>query len=293
MKLRDSYHIYAGATIILWASSYIMTRIALTHFSPLSLGFLRYFLAAVFLSICIIATKTPLPKLKDVPFMFCSGLAGFGLYVLCFNMGSVTVASAISSVVMATSPVWTAILALIFFKEKLKAFQWIAVAIEFFGIVVLALYGSDVHLSTGVLWIVVAAILVSIYNVAQRQLLKTYTPFQATAFCMILGMLPLFIFSPSAFAEISGAEPRHIICLLLLGTMTSAVAYMFWAMAFKKASAISQVTNYMFLTPFLATFFGFIVGGEVPSVSSIVGGVIIMTGVFLFYKDNFLRKNVI
>ena len=43
----ETYHFYATITIICWSIAYVFTRLVLEHFSPFSLGFLRYLIASV------------------------------------------------------------------------------------------------------------------------------------------------------------------------------------------------------------------------------------------------------
>ena len=45
----------------------------------------------------------------------------------------------------------------------------------------------------------------------------------------------------------------------------------------------------MFVTPFLTTILGFVMMGEVPDKATILGGIIILFGLFLFNKENFLE----
>ena len=57
---------------------------------------------------------------------------------------------------------------------------------------------------------------------------------------------------------------------------------MAWTKAFAKAKQTSQVSNYMFVTPFLASLLGFLLAGEVPDRATLVGGAIILAGLLLF-----------
>lgn len=45
----------------------------------------------------------------------------------------------------------------------------------------------------------------------------------------------------------------------------------------------------MFVTPFLTTILGFIMMGEVPDKATLLGGIIILTGLFMFNKESFLE----
>jgi len=70
--------------------------------------------------------------------------------------------------------------------------------------------------------------------------------------------------------------------LAVLGIFSSAIAYVAWSAAFAKAKQTSQVSNYMFITPFLTSILGFIIANEVPEQSTLVGGAIILFGVLIF-----------
>ena len=55
-----------------------------------------------------------------------------------------------------------------------------------------------------------------------------------------------------------------------------------WSKAFAKAKETSLVSNYMFLTPFLTSLFSFIIIGEIPDGATLLGGLIILAGIFVF-----------
>ena len=62
---------------------------------------------------------------------------------------------------------------------------------------------------------------------------------------------------------------------------------MAWAKAFSLAEKTSQVSNYMFLTPFLAALLDF----RIPDKATCIGGGIILFGVLIFnFGGNFRRQ---
>ena len=63
-----------------------------------------------------------------------------------------------------------------------------------------------------------------------------------------------------------------------------------WAKASSKAKNTSQVSNYMFVTPFLTSILGFLMAGEVPDQATLIGGGIILLGVLLFNFGGMFRK---
>lgn len=290
MKIKDSFHPYAITTIIFWSLAFVYTKLALQHFSALSLGFVRYLLASIVLLIVVIASKIKPPKPKDYILFAMSGGLGFFLYMVTFNMGSTTVTAATSSIIVATAPIMTALMALIIYKEKIKAYQWVAVGIEFIGILVLTLLDGSFSTNAGVIWLLLAAVCLSSYNMIQRKITKTYSAMQSSAYSIFAGTIMLAIFAPKSINEMATAPPIQWFYIVILGVFSSAVAYVCWAKAFAKAEKTTYVSNYMFLTPFLASIEAVLIGGETLSKSTIFGGIIIMSGVFLFNKANYIQK---
>lgn len=287
MRFKDSHHPYAMVTILFCSLAYVLTRLTLRYFSPFSLGFLRYFTASVALAAVAVASKMKLPRLGDIPWFLLAGAVGFFLYMIAFNKGQQTVTASAASVIMATAPVATALLARLIYKEKLRAFQWIAVSIEFAGVAMLTLMNGVFSVNKGLLWMLLAVLLLSVYNLLQRRLTKTYTALQTSAYGIFFGTLMLAVFLPASLREASHAPGIQLVYIAVLGVFSGAIAYVAWSKAFAKAKQTSQVSNYMFVTPLLASLFGFLVAGEVPDPATIIGGTMILLGVLTF---NFAGK---
>ncbi len=283
MNEKNSFHIYAIITIIFWSLAYVLTKLALQYFTPFSLGFLRYFIASCTLLIIAWLTRMKLPQIKDLPYFILAGALGFFIYMITFNLGQKTVTASTASIVISTVPVLTALLSRFVDKEKLSFLQWLAIAIEFIGVAVLTLMHGFVSINMGLVWLFLAALALSLYNLLQRKLTKKYTALQASAFSIFFGTILLAVFLPASAREILDNVPViQWVYLLILGVFSSAVAYVAWSRAFAKAKRTSQVSNYMFITPFLASLFGFLLAGELPESSTLIGGGIILLGVFIF-----------
>ncbi|MGL5435791.1 MAG: DMT family transporter [Lachnospiraceae bacterium] len=282
MKLSESHHPYAMATIIFWSLAYVFTRLTLQYFSSLSLGFIRYFIASCALIVITFAVKMKLPALNDLPWFAAAGAVGFFFYMIAFNKGQATVTAATGSVVIATVPVITALLARFIYGEKLQPYQWLAIAIEFTGVLTLTLLNGMLSVNAGLIWLFSAALALSIYNLMQRKLTKKYTALQTSSFSIFFGTLMLAVFMPQSVREIAHAPAIQIFYVMVLGIFSSAAAYVLWSVAFVKAKQTSQVSNYMFLTPFLTSILGLLLADEIPDQATIIGGVIILFGVFVF-----------
>jgi drug/metabolite transporter (DMT)-like permease len=292
MHFKDSFHPYAAITILFWSLAYVLTRITLEYFSAFSLGFLRYAAASSALIVIVLTAKIKAPKKLDLKWFVLSGFFGFFIYMIVFNKGCETVTAATSSVIIATVPVITAILARLFYREKMSGIQWVATGLEFFGVIVLTLLDSAFSLNSGILWLILAAVSLSSYNLLQRKLTETYSGLQASAYSIFAGTLMLAVFIPDSVREAGSAPPVQLVYIVILGVFSSAIAYATWAQAIKKAKNTASVSNYMFLTPFLTTLLGFVLAGEMPDMSTIVGGAIIMTGVLIFNFGGKLTANI-
>ena len=280
--IKNSFHPYAAVTIVFWSLAYVLTRLALQYFSIFSLGFLRYFIATCALIIFAVFSNIKVPQRSDQPWFITAGFVGFFLYMIAFNRGLATVTAATGSIVIATVPVITALLARFLYREKLRTYQWAATLIEFTGVAVLTLMNGMLSINKGLFWLFLAALALSAYNLLQRKLTKTYTALQASTYSIVWGTLMLSIFAPGSIREISNAPAVQFVYLAVLGVCCSAIAYVSWSKAFSKAEHTSQVSNYMFITPFLTSVLGFFMIGEVPDSATLCGGGIILLGVLLF-----------
>ncbi len=282
MKLKNNFHIYAMITIIFWSLAYVLTRLSLQYFTPFSLGFLRYFVASCTLIIVWVLTRMKLPQRKDLPYFMLAGALGFFFYMIAFNLGQKTVTASTGSIVIATVPLLTAFIARFVYKEKMSPVQWLALIIEFAGVAVLTLMNGILSFNIGLVWLFLAALALSLYNLLQRRLTKKYTALQTSAFSIFFGTILLAVFLPVSVSQITNAPPIQWVYLVILGVFSSAIAYVSWSKAFAKAEKTSQVSNYMFVTPFLTSLFGFLMADEIPELSTLVGGGIILFGVFVF-----------
>ncbi|WP_349674579.1 DMT family transporter [Lacrimispora sp.] len=282
MKLKNNFHVYAMITIIFWSLAYVLTRLSLQYFTPFSLGFLRYFVASCTLIIVWVLTRMKLPRRKDLPYFMLSGALGFFFYMIAFNLGQKTVTASTGSIVIATVPLLTAFIARFVYKEKMSLVQWLALIIEFAGVAVLTLMNGILSFNIGLVWLFLAALALSLYNLLQRRLTKKYTALQTSAFSIFFGTILLAVFLPVSVKQITNAPPIQWVYLVILGVFSSAIAYVSWSKAFAKAEKTSQVSNYMFVTPFLTSLLGFLLAHEIPELSTLVGGGIILFGVFVF-----------
>lgn len=280
--MKISYHFYALTTIFSWALAFIFTRLTVVCFSASSQAFIRYFIASITLLIIAFISKMKLPKLKDLPLFLISGFFGFFVYTQFFNRGIASVHASMASVVNATIPIMTALVASVLYSEKIAGKQWIGVLLEVIGISVLFILNGGLSQGQGLILLFVAAVSFVIYNLMQRKLTVNYTPLQATTYSIFAGTIILAFFAKDAIPELVAAPKIQYIYLLILGVFSSAIGFFTWAIAFSKAERTSQVSDYMVLTPVLTSIIEIFMTHTLPSMATIIGGIITIAGVLVF-----------
>ncbi|HBP25867.1 MAG TPA: EamA family transporter [Acholeplasmatales bacterium] len=287
MKKRENLTLILafGATLI-GASANALSKFALQDFSPIPLAFIRHVLTAVFFLSAAIFNKIRLPKLKDIPWFLLSGFSGYAAFSLFFNLGLETVDVSVASMIMGTFPIMTVILAAIVFKEKIAGWSYAAVAVEFVGIIIMFASKDFLNFNLGTALIFVSAFLLAVYNVTQKFLIKKYTPLEICVYSILACLLMMSFYAPQSIAELSAASAPSIWAVIILGIIVCGVGTLMWSAAVGRTKKLTTITNFSFLTPFLATLYGVLILSEIPTLRTLIGGIVIIFGSFLFQYFN-------
>src|SRR5215204_7242489 len=116
-----------------------------------------------------------LPERRDLPAVLLAGLLAFAVYHVALNYGEVTVSAGSASILIATAPVFTALLAVAFLGERLRALGWFGMGVSFLGSAMISLgEGEGLRLDPSAALILLAALSTSIYFVLQKPYLQKY-----------------------------------------------------------------------------------------------------------------------
>ena len=74
-----------------------------------------------------IITRMPLPEKRDIPMLLFLGFIGITIYHLALTFGEVKVTAGSASLLIASAPIFTAILAIFILKERISVWGWIGV----------------------------------------------------------------------------------------------------------------------------------------------------------------------
>ena len=274
----------AFIAIFFWATAFVLTKVVLKEVDVTTLGVLRYFFASIIVIFILIKQKISLPALKDFPAFIFAGFSGYAGYIALFNMATLLSSPSTLSVINALAPAITAIVAYFIFNEKIKIIGWISMGISFCGILILTLWNGTLTVNKGVIYMLIGCVLLSLYNISQRYLTKKYSSFDVSMYSMLIGGILLVVYSPSSVRNIFSISFNSLILIIYMSVFPSIISYFFWTKAFEIAKHTTEVTSFMFVTPVLATLMGIIILGDIPKLSTLIGGVVIILGMIIFNK---------
>ena len=274
----------AFIAIFFWATAFVLTKVVLKEVDTTTLGVLRYFFASIIVIFILIKQKISLPKLKDIPAFVFAGFSGYAGYIVFFNMATLLSSPSTLSVINALAPAITAIVAYFIFNEKIKIIGWISMGISFCGILILTLWNGTLTVNKGIIYMLIGCILLSLYNISQRYLTKKYSSFDVSMYSMLIGGILLVAYSPNSVENIFSISFNSLILIIYMSVFPSIISYFFWTKAFEIAKHTTEVTSFMFVTPVLATLMGIVILGDIPKLSTLIGGVVIISGMIIFNK---------
>ncbi len=189
-----------------WASNVVAARLAVGDVSPMVLGSMRWIVAS--------AIMTPIVwrQLKDHSqmirqhwiYLTLISLSGFSIYSLIFYAAGNFTSGVNISMLVATVPIFTIVIAWIFARDPVGPVVVVGVFLTVLGAIVVASRGDldvlrDLRFNTGDLMILAASILHASFTVGLRK----RPPFPPMVFFTILAIIALVSSLPAIAAEIA------------------------------------------------------------------------------------------
>jgi drug/metabolite transporter (DMT)-like permease len=272
-------------TVSIWAFNFTVTRYVLTHgFAPLAYGSLRFAAAAVVVSGVTLSLERSLRLEPKHAFLLgVAAIVGIYLNSIAFVYSVDLTSASTVALIFGSLPIVTALIAYALGVERLQRRFWIAAAISFAGVVLVAVgSGSGVSGNVGGnLLAFVATATWGAYSVAIVPLLRVYSVWRISAGALLMGSIPLVLTALPQIADQRwdlGALVWAGFAFAVLGPLVLTNFLWFTAIERVGPSRATLVTN---LQPFLAALFAVALLSEELTWIQVGGGLAIGAALLL------------
>jgi drug/metabolite transporter (DMT)-like permease len=274
--------------VVLWGLNFPIAKAALTELTPLAFNALRYPLAALVVFLTLAwrgGMRWPAPA--DRWRVLQLGVLGNLVYQQFFIYGLNYTRAGTASVLLAGTPIITALLSAAAGHERVSRRTWIGVVSTFAGIVLVVLLGGapaerGATSLLGDVLMIGASLSWAIYTVSSRDLIERYGSVQFTAWTLWIGAIALCIIGlPDVLrTDLAGVSVSAWIGVVYAGALSIGVAYLIWYYGVRQIGN-TRTATYSNLVPVVALLAAWVHLGEVPLPGQVAGAAVILGGITL------------
>jgi drug/metabolite transporter (DMT)-like permease len=281
-----SAHAVLLLMVVIWGINFPVAKAALNELSPLAFNALRFPLAAATVLVALLLRgSVRWPEPGDRVRVLMLGVLGNVCYQLFFIFGLANTRAGTASVLLAGTPILTALLSAAVGHERVASRTWIGVVATFAGISLVVMHGGDdAGDSTllGDLLMVAASCSWAIFTVGSRDLIDRYGSMQLTAWTLWTGTVGLVVIGVPAVlrTDLAAVSPGAWLGVVYAGALSIGIAYMIWYHGVRQIGN-TRTAAYSNLTPIVALIAAWLQLGEVPRTGQLAGAAIIILGITL------------
>ena len=287
-----------AALCVIWSSTWLAIKVGLEDLPPMSFAGIRFAIAVlVLLGVSVGRVKLLPSRRSDWPLLAGTGLLMFAINYGLLFWGELHVSSGLAAVLQANIPVAGMLFAHWLLPDEPLRWQRLAGALlAMIGVAVICekLFDRGGLLAFwGGLGIVFGGSGAALSNVLLKRRALELAPAMIAAWQMIFGALPLL-----ALGLIVEGSPlrfhwtgRAWFCLLYLAVIGSALTFLllYWLLP---RMPVNHLQTISLITPPGAVGFGWLLGGEQFSLSSLFGGALVLAGVWMIFRKTPPRSRV-
>ncbi len=287
-------------SVVFWGLSFPAIKVALGEVEPITLGFLRAMLGAIPISVFAIkkiGIKDLFYSLKQHPLPFIMiAMFQYFLPLVFQNVGMTMMdpksAASTSSILQATSPVFTIFLSALFLGEHIGMKKGVGTGIAMSGAFLLVTRGGVVLSGTnliGNILLLGSAIVYSFASVTVKKTLTHQGPLKISAISLILSTI---FFLPTSImlepiGKIQSISGETWLLILFLGLICNGIAMIFWYNVLSTRQLSKQIL-FVYLIPLFGTLFSNLFVGEEITLKTVIFGIVIILGITI---AQYSRKN--
>ena len=272
-------HALALVTVVVWAVTFVSTKVLLVHLAPIEILFFRFVIG--FVALALLRPRIlHVRGFKEERWFMLAGATGVTVYYLLENIALTFTTASIVGVVVAAAPLFTGVASAVVLKERLRAPFFVGFAVAMAGVCLVSFAGgasgglvAEGGLGQagliGVALALAAAGTWAVYSIVTKKL-STF------GYDSILVMRRTFAWGLAFML----AAPEMWGNLVFLGLGASALCFVTWNMAVKELGPV-KTSLYIYLVPALTVLASAAVLGD-PLTPPVVAGVLLtIAGLFL------------
>lgn len=282
-------HVIALATVFVWGVTFVSTKVLLVSFSPVEILLMRFLLA--FVALWVLRPRVLHAKRRAHELLFAgAGLTGIALYYLLENIALVYTSASNVGVIVAVSPLFTALIAMALRAEGgLGARFFVGFALSMAGIALVSFQSSDGSFAmpqggAGDVLALLAALVWAAYSTIVKRLsdlgYETIASTKRTFAWGLVFMVPAVLISGVSFDGATLLEPTNAANLLFLGFVASAACFVTWGVAVARLGA-ARTSAYIYLVPVITVVASVVILGEPFTLQTAVGVALTVGGLIL------------
>jgi drug/metabolite transporter (DMT)-like permease len=275
-----------------WGGTFISGRVLAQAMPHLTISALRFITAFMILMTIAWRFEGGLPKLnrRQLSVTIGLGLTGVFAYNIFFLAALERIPAGKTALIVSLSPILTALIVAFILREKLGVKRWTGIFMALVGVSIIVTQGQLLNgweaisqtfeLGEGFMLLAVCSWVA--YTITSRFALKGLSPIAATTYATLFGALFLSVGALFEIPQLTASmfNLTNIGAILYLGVFGTAVAFIWYSEGVKTIGPARTVvfTN---LVPVFGVIFGALILSEPILPSMLIGGIIVVTGVFL------------
>jgi drug/metabolite transporter (DMT)-like permease len=272
--------------VLLLGTNPVAVKFAVSAFAPLPFVAVRFTVAGLLLlgAVRFFLGSGGGVERKDLLAMVGVGALGVGATNMLFTSGVNLTNASDTALIYAVVPVWGMILGFALGLERPTLRGILGVGIAFLGtiVVVYAGLGGSGSSLEGNLLVLGATVCWGSYTVLSLPLLEKYSPMVVAAYTMLFGGLAALPFALPGFLSVGwDAMSIGVWASVAYSTvLVAAIGFFAWQKGTSHLGA-NKVLVYQYLITFVGVISGIVFLGERLGIDKIIGGAIILFGVYL------------
>lgn len=287
------YHLIALFTILVWGTTFVSTKVLLQSMSPLWILLLRF--AIGFVALCILRPHVlKLDNRRHEALFAAAGASGIAAYYLLENVALVFSTATAVGVIVAASPLFTAIISAFLGDRSslcVKFFAGFVLAMGGLIVVGIGVEPDDIAVSFkasdyfGDFLALLAALVWAVYSVLVQKLASLgYETVAATKRTFLWGLtfiIPISILFGGNFPSFEiFFQWNNVLNLLFLGVIASAACFVTWGVSVKYLGPTVS-TTYIYLVPAITATMSIVILGEPLNIPIVLGVLMTIFGLLL------------